>query len=131
MIGLSRQYAAALARTARWRLLYVLALMVAASLTEGLGLALMLPVLQIAGVEIGAHSEAGRFAALVRGALNAVGLHPTLSLMLALFVAVIGARAMLTLAQGVAITALDEDFARHLRQRLFEAVSAADWMFIC
>jgi len=126
-----RAYTKSLAQVARWRLGYTFALVVISSLTEGLGLALLLPTLQLAGVDIGSGSAAGRYAALVREGFAAVNLQPTLALMLALFVAIICVRAMLTRAQGMAITVLYETFAQHLRQRLFEAVSGANWLFIC
>jgi ATP-binding cassette, subfamily C, bacterial len=131
MVQLLRRYAITFAAVSRWRLWCTLALMVVASLTEGFGLALMLPTLQLAGVDIGGHSEAGRFAAWVRADLAAVGLHPTLFVMLGLFVAVVCVRALLSTAQGVATTVLYERFAQHLRQSLFEAISGAQWRFIC
>jgi ATP-binding cassette subfamily C protein len=124
-------YTKSLAEVARWRLGYAFALVMIVSLTEGLGLALLLPTLQLAGVDIGAGSAAGRYAALARDGLGVVGLRPTLAVMLALFVAIICVRAILTRAQGMAITALFEIFAQHLRKRLFEAVSGANWLFIC
>lgn len=124
-------YTKSLAEVARWRLGYAFTLVMIVSLTEGLGLALLLPTLQLAGVDIGAGSAAGRYAALVRDGLGVVGLRPTLAVMLSLFVAIICVRAILTRAQGMAISALFETFAQHLRQRLFEAVSGANWLFIC
>ncbi|MGC2303220.1 MAG: ABC transporter ATP-binding protein [Candidatus Binatus sp.] len=124
-------YTKSLAAVARWRLGYTFALVVLSSLTEGLGLALLLPTLQLAGVDMGSGSAAGRYAAAVREGFGVVGLRPTLALMLALFVAIICVRAMVTRAQGMAITVLFETFAQHLRQRLFEAVSGANWLFIC
>ena len=126
-----RAYTKSLAEVARWRLGYTFALVVISSLTEGLGLALLLPTLQLAGVDIGAGSAAGRYAALVREGFAVFNLRPTLALMLALFVAIICLRAILIRAQGMAITFLFETFAQHLRQRLFDAVSGANWLFIC
>ncbi len=124
-------YTKSLAAVARWRLGYTFALVVISSLTEGLGLALLLPTLQLAGVDIGSGSAAGRYAAVVREGFGVVGLRPTLALMLALFVGIICVRALVIRAQGMAITVLSETFAQHLRQRLFEAVSGANWLFIC
>ena len=124
-------YTKSLAEVTRWRLGYTFALLMFSSLTEGVGLALLLPTLQLAGVDMGSGSAAGRYAALVREGFGAVGLRPTVALMLALFVAIICVRAILTRAQGVAIAVLYETFAQHLRQRLFEAVSGANWLFIC
>ena len=126
-----RAYTKSLAAVARWRLGYTFALVVISSLTEGLGLALLLPTLQLAGVDMGSGSAAGRYAAVVRKGFAVVGLRPTLALMLALFVGIICVRAMVTRAQGMAITTLFETYAQHLRQRLFEAVSGANWLFIC
>jgi ATP-binding cassette, subfamily C, bacterial len=131
MIKAVRAYTKSLAEVGGWRLGYAVALVVIVSLTEGLGLALLLPTLQLAGVDIGSGSAAGRCAAMVREALGRVGLRPTLALMLALFVAIICVRAMLTRSQGMTITVLQETFAQHLRQRLFESVSGANWLFIC
>jgi hypothetical protein len=74
--------------------------MVVASLMEGFSLALMISTLQRAGVDIGSHSEAGRFAAWVRATLAALGLRPTLLVMLGLFVVVVCIRAILSTAQG-------------------------------
>ena len=71
-------YTKSLAEVARWRLGYTFALVVISSLTEGLGLALLLPTLQLAGVDIGSGSAAGRYAALVREGFGAVGLRPSL-----------------------------------------------------
>jgi ATP-binding cassette subfamily C protein len=131
LCDLIRQYVRALGERGKWRLCGTLALMIAAPLMEGLGLALMLPTLQMAGVGIGAGSEAGRYAATVRAALGALGLRPTLALMLGLFVAVVCVRATILRAQGVAVSRLYENFAQHLRQRLFEAISRAQWLLIC
>jgi ATP-binding cassette subfamily C protein len=46
-------------------------------------------------------------------------------------VAIVCVRAVLTRAQGVATATLYESFAQHLRQRLFEAITGASWLFIC
>src|SRR5579885_2702470 len=131
MCDLMPRYVRALGERGKWRLCGTLALMIAAPLSEVLGLALLLPTLQMAGVGIGSGSEAGRYAAAVRAALGVLGLRPTLALMLGLFVAVVCARAMVMRAQGAAVSRLYENFAQHLRQRLFEAVSRAQWLFIC
>ena len=126
-----REYIRVLVETTRWRLAYACALVVVCSVTEGFGLALLLPTLQLAGVEIASHSEAGRFATLVRGTLRVIGLSPSLTALLLLFVAIVCVRAALTRAEGLAITVVSETFTQNLRERLFEAVSRADWLFIC
>jgi len=47
-----RIYLATLGRVVRWKLVGTLALMVLYSLTEGIGFALLLPTLQVAGLKL-------------------------------------------------------------------------------
>ena len=47
--------------------------MVLFSVTEGVGIALLLPTLQVAGFNLAGQGEAGRYAAMVAQALVAVG----------------------------------------------------------
>src|SRR5271165_4962673 len=112
----TRAYLAALAGVTRWRLWLTVAIMVVASLTEGVGVALLLPTLQMAGVDLGAGSGAGRYAAKIDS---------TLVLMLGLFVAIVCVRAMLTQAQSLAAQTVQERFCQRIRQRLYEAISGA------
>jgi hypothetical protein len=69
-------YTRSLIGFAGWKLGAMVAIIVLSSLTEGIGVALLLPTLQLAGVDMGPLSEAGRYAALVRGGFGAIGLRP-------------------------------------------------------
>ncbi len=69
MLGQLRGYAKALIGITGWKLALTLAIMVVSSLTEGFGLALMLPTLQLAGVDIGAPQRGGPLRRLVRAGL--------------------------------------------------------------
>jgi len=131
MLGELRGYANALIGITGWKLALAVAIMVVASLTEGVGVALLLPTLQMAGVDLGAGSGAGRYAAKIDSAITAIGLRPTLILMLGLFVAIVCVRAMLARAQSIAAQSVQERFCQRIRQRLYEAISGANWLFIC
>jgi hypothetical protein len=101
-----RSYFAYLLEVGWTRLLAALALMVLFSLTEGLGLALLLPTLQVAGLNLSNQGQAGRYAQMVTQAFAAVGLHPGLLMLLGFFVVLVGARALLGRAQKVATFAV-------------------------
>ncbi|MGA3230798.1 MAG: hypothetical protein ABSD51_12700, partial [Candidatus Binatus sp.] len=88
-------YLAMLVRVSRWHLIGVLIVMVLYSLTEGVGFALLLPTLQMAGFNLAGQGEAGRYAAIVSNAFVAVGLRPSLILLLGVFVMLVGARTVL------------------------------------
>jgi hypothetical protein len=62
-----------LVRVSRWHLISALIVMVLFSVTEGVGIALLLPTLQVAGFNLAGQGEAGRYAAMVAQALVAVG----------------------------------------------------------
>ena len=126
-----REYLAMLLGIARWQLLWVLTLIALYSLTEGIGFALLLPTLQVAGLNLAGQGEAGRYAAMVSGVFTACGLRPSLILLLGVFVILVGARAQLGQTQIVSRYALQQNVEHHLRQRLYRAITEANWLFVC
>jgi ATP-binding cassette subfamily C protein len=126
-----RSYLAMLFGVARWKLAGVLILTVLYSLTEGIGFALLLPTLQVAGLNLAGQSDAGRYAALVSGAFVAIGLRPSLILLLGIFVMLVGARTLLGQMQSVSRYALQQNVEHHLRRRLYRVIAEANWLFVC
>jgi ATP-binding cassette subfamily C protein len=126
-----RIYLATLGRVVRWKLVGTLALMVLYSLMEGIGFALLLPTLQIAGLNLANQGEAGRYAAYVAGAFSAVGLRPSLLLLLGVFVILAGARTLLGQFQTLAMFSVQRDIEHYLRRRLYRAIANANWLFVC
>ncbi len=127
----TRTFFATLASVGRFKLLRTLVLMVGFSLTEGIGIALLLPMLQVAGLNLAGQGEAGRYAALVTRAFLAIGLRPSLSLLLGVFVILAGARTMLGQVQTLAMYRVQQDFQHQLRRRLYRAIANASWLFVC
>ena len=88
------RHAAALVATMGHRVTLALGLLLLCSLTEGLGLLLLVPMLQAVGLDAG-QGALGRLAALVARGFSAAGMRPTLPGVLAVFVAVAVAQALL------------------------------------
>jgi ATP-binding cassette subfamily C protein len=126
-----RAYLAMLVRVSRWHLIGVVVATVLFSLTEGVGFALLLPTLQVAGLNLAGQGEAGRYAAMVSQAFVAVGMRPSLTLLLGIFVMLVGARTVLGQIQGVWSYAVHQDVEHHLRRRLYRAIADANWLFVC
>ena len=63
-----RTYFAMLVHVSRWHLVGVIAVTVLFSLSEGIGIALLLPTLQVAGFNMAGQGEAGRYAAMLSNA---------------------------------------------------------------
>ncbi len=126
-----RTYFAMLVEVSRWHLIGVVVVMVLFSLTEGIGIALLLPTLQVAGFNMAGQGGAGHYAAMLSNAFLAIGLHPTLILMLGVFVTLVGARTVLGQIQSVWMYAVQQEAEHYLRRRLYHAIADANWLFVC
>src|SRR5215217_4422044 len=123
-----RSYVGPLAHLASWKLVFVSLLTVCVTLTEGVGLLLLVPLLQVVGLDMG-RSTVGRISGFITSIFDAVGARPTLILVLGLYVLVISARAFVSSRQTVVAAAIAHEFKVHLRQRLYRAIVNTDWLF--
>jgi ATP-binding cassette subfamily C protein len=112
------------------RLWSTLALSILCSLSEGAGLALIIPTLAVAGFNFGSQGGAERYAAIVRSALTRIGLKPGLLTLLTILIAVIGARALLDRSRDLSLWTVQQHFEDVLRRRLYRAIANANWLFI-
>jgi ATP-binding cassette subfamily C protein len=126
-----RAYFSMLVNVSRWHLVGVIVVTVLFSLSEGIGIALLLPTLQIAGFNMVGQGEAGRYAAMLSNAFVAIGLHPTLILLLAVFVTLVGARTVLGQIQSVGMYVVQQEVEHHLRRRVYHSIADANWLFVC
>jgi len=113
-----RTYFEMLVRVSRWHLIGVIVVTVLFSLSEGIGFALLLPTLQVAGFNMAGQGEAGRYAAMVSHAFVAIGLHPTLILLLGVFVTLAGVRTVLGQIQSVWTYSVQQEVEHHMRRSL-------------
>jgi ATP-binding cassette subfamily C protein len=120
-----------LTHVSRWHLVGVVAVAALFSLTESVGIALLLPTLQVAGFNMAGQGAAGKYAALLSNAFVAIGLHPTLILLLGVFVTLVGARTVLGQIQSVGMYAVQQEVEHHLRRRLYHSIADANWLFVC
>ena len=72
------QYISSLIQIARWQLVAAVVIMTITSLTEGLGVALLFPILQVAGFNLANQGHVGHYTGEVRVLLVRSGLAPTL-----------------------------------------------------
>jgi len=101
-------------------------LSVGASLTEGIGLALLAPLIGI----LGPPAPRGSINRTLADALAALGLPLSLPILIAIFVALVAGRSVIVRGRDVALAALHLDFVETLRTRLFNAIANARWSVI-
>jgi ATP-binding cassette subfamily C protein len=120
-----RRFLSTLARNDPVRLAWALIVLSAAALSQGIGLLLLIPILEIAGV--GSVHSSGGAAGLIRSAVEAVGVPLTLPALLIVYVGVVAVAAALGAYQTVLLTRYRLEFVDDLRSRLYAAVARADW----
>jgi ATP-binding cassette, subfamily C, bacterial len=121
-------YFHALFEVGRLRIAGAIGLMLLFSLSEGLGIALLLPILQVSGFNLGAQGAVGRYANALASGLAAVGLCPSLLPLLMVFASLVGARALLGRWQLVVMFSVQQNFGVLMRQRLYRAIANTDWL---
>jgi ATP-binding cassette subfamily C protein len=126
-----RGFLAMLIRVSRLRLAVAIALTVLLSLTEGVGILMLLPMLQLAGMRTDQTGATGRIVDLVNRAYGAMGLHPTLPSLLVILVAIVALRSLIFRWGHVTIVSIQQEIQMALRDTLYRAIAGASWLFLC
>jgi ATP-binding cassette, subfamily C, bacterial len=104
------------------------ALMVALTLTEGLSLLTLLPLLGLVGID--EPTTVPNIVSWFNSVFALIGVHPTIGTGLAFYVAIAGVRALLNRVQGWVNVALREEFTSQMRVRIYKAIAGAEWRFL-
>ena len=120
----------ALAADSPRRLAWVVAVQIAAALTQGAGLLLLVPLLELTGLGASPGRDTPGIGGLVRPAFRAIGVPLTLQTVLVVYVALTSASAAVGAYQTVLSVRYRLEFADGLRERLSRSIAAAQWRHI-
>jgi ATP-binding cassette subfamily C protein len=101
--------------------------MTAVSLTEGVAVLLLLPLLQIAGVEL-QQGTLARISSPLRSVFTAIGIPQTLVAVLVAYAAVTIAQASLVRVQSIQDAKVVQDYTQNLRSHLYGAIARSEWL---
>src|SRR4051812_15144436 len=103
-----------------------------ASLSEGIGIALLLPLLQVAGFRMEQGGQLGRLATASRQMLMSSGVPQQwwLALLLMAFVLLVAIRSLLNRAQSVQTFSAVLRFDLYVNRQLYSAILNANWLFL-
>jgi ATP-binding cassette subfamily C protein len=126
------QFISNLTRIARWQLITAVILMSFTSLTEGLGIALLFPILQVAGFNLDGQGHVGHYTQYVRSLLTRSGLPPSLWLaaLLLIFMMLMALRSLFSRAQSVLTFRVVLTHELAMGKQLYQAIIHADWLFL-
>src|SRR5262249_49018015 len=103
-------------------------LTIGVSLFEGAGLLLLVPLLQLVGLDA-QQGSLGTILSSLRVAFASAGLPPTLPVVLALYVGVIALQSALLRRLATVNAGLREDIVQDLRARVYRAVAGSTWVY--
>ncbi|EKF86351.1 ABC transporter ATP-binding protein [Methanobacterium formicicum] len=126
--NLSGQFTRSLTQLMPRKIALAIALMVIISFNEAVSLLVLIPLLQLVGLDVG-QGSLGQLAGLVSGFFTFFGLQPTLLMVLIIYVIVISFSALLTRYQTLKTSEIQYEFAAHLRKRLYNAIINSSWLF--
>ncbi len=120
-------YLATLVRTMSWRVALALTLMLCRTVTQGAQLLLLIPLMQLVGLDVQKGSVSG-IAKAISSLFAAVGLRPTVVAVLGIFVFVSVLLALVARVQTSFNFKLEQDFVADLRRRLYRAIANMGWL---
>lgn len=123
-----RAYLTTLVRVLSWKTVLALTLIVCLSLTEGVGLVLLVALMPLIGLDMH-QGSAGRVAEFVVSMFAIVGIHPTLITVLIFYIVIASAQALFLRWQSTFNCAIEHDLVAFFRQRLYKAIVNVNWLF--
>lgn len=109
-------------------ILFAIVLMVFTSLTEGISLLLLVPLLQLVGLNV-QQGSLGQIADYIASFFNFLGITPTLTIVLLIYVMVISLNALIYRLQTTETSKIQYEFAASLRKSLFKRITVSNWIF--
>ena len=123
-----RAYLTTLYQQSRRRIPKALALVMLTSLTDGVGLMLLVPLLALVGLEAGGSSNA--LTEHIQQLTSWVGISFNLPTVLMIYVGLISLRAILVYIRDTYLCRLEHEFVDTLRDQLHEAIGQANWLYL-
>ena len=107
---------------------FTVLLMVFISFTEGIGLLLLIPLLQLVGLDV-QQGALGQIEQMVASFFSFINITPTLSVVLIIYVLIISLNAFFSRLQNIKSSQLQYEFGANIRNELFKVISNSDWLF--
>jgi ATP-binding cassette, subfamily C, bacterial len=122
-----RAYTVTLIETMSWSVALALILMLVRSLTQGAQLVLLIPLMQLIGLNV-QEGSVGWLAQLVSSAFGVAGVSPTPATVLGSFLLLTVVLALITRWQSTFNFKLQQDFLASLRRRLYQTIVKTNWL---
>jgi ATP-binding cassette subfamily C protein len=112
---------------ASWRVALALALAFCISATRGIQLLLLVPLMQLVGLDV-QQGTVGWLSDLVSSIFATINVRPTLAAVLVAYLLLTSAGALLVHWQTIFNVKLEQEYVASLRQRLYTAIARTNWL---
>ena len=123
-----RSYLITLINVMSWKVAFALGLMVCLGLTEGVSLLMLVPLLQLVGLDV-QQGTLGRIAEFLSSIFATIRIQPTLIAVLGLYILIVVIHSLLRRWETSISLTLQYEFVVRLRQRLYRAIANTNWLF--
>jgi ATP-binding cassette subfamily C protein len=111
-----------------WKVVLTLALMVCLGLAEGVSILMLVPLLQLVGLDV-QHGALGRIAEFISSIFSIIGIRPTLIAVLCVYVFIVIIHSLLRRWETSVSLTLEYEFVVRLREKLYRAIANTNWLF--
>jgi ATP-binding cassette, subfamily C, bacterial len=122
-------YAGTLVREMPSQVALAMGLMIFMAVSEGASLLLLIPLLQLVGLDV-QQGNMGQIAEAIAYAFSAFHVKPTLEAVLLLYIGAVSLQSWLNRLQSNISSYLQYNFIVHLRERFYRALANADYLYL-
>jgi ATP-binding cassette subfamily C protein len=111
-----------------WKVALALGLMICLSTMEGISLLMLVPLLQLVGLNV-QEGSIGRLAEFISSVFSTIGIRPTLIAVLCVYVLIVIIHSLLRRWETSVSLTLEYEFVVRLREKLYRAIANTNWLF--
>ena len=123
-----RSYLITLINIMSWKATLALGLMICLSTMEGISLLMLVPLLQLVGLNV-EQGSIGRLAEFISSIFSTIGIRPTLISVLCVYVFIVIIHSLLRRWETSVSLTLEYEFVVRLREKLYRAIANTNWLF--
>lgn len=128
VIATLQKYITTLITIMSWRVALALGLMICLSTMEGISLLMLVPLLQLVGLNV-QEGSIGLLSEFTSSIFSAIGIRPTLIVVLCVYVFIVIIHSLLRRWETSVSLTLEYEFVVCLREKLYRAIANTNWLF--
>jgi len=123
-----QRYLITLLNVMSWKVVLALCLMICLSTMEGISLLMLVPLLQLVGLNV-QEGSIGHLGEFISSIFLTIGIRPTLIVILCVYILIVIIHSLLRHWETSVSLSLEYEFVVRLREKLYRAIANTNWLF--